>query len=169
MPKTAGCRHCYNLDSNNHSTQRTACRAHLVEVVGGGDDVEAAELRELELADLDAREADLLPRRRGVGLAGRVDGLVEAREVDEARREAAKVLDVEVEDAGGLVARLLVAAVAALLDLRLVRACTHAAMRDALISSQQHRRNHRRNDRRNGSGSRHDPGAGCHTNSNHTA
>lgn len=113
-------------EDHQRGTQNTA---HLIEIISRGDDVEAAELRKLELADLDAREADLLPGRRGVGLACGVDGLVEARKVHQARREAAKVLDVQVQDAGGLVARLLVAPVAALLDLRLVRACTLLAVR----------------------------------------
>lgn len=100
-----------------------------MEVIGRRDDVEAAELRKLELPDVHACEADFLPSLWGVGLACGIHGLVEAGEVHEARCQAAIILDVEVQDARRLEARLVEAPIATLLNLRLVWTCSQTATR----------------------------------------
>ena len=62
-----------------HAAAAAAASSRLCQVVRGDDDVEAAQLRQLELSLLHARVANLLPSARRVGLARRVDGRLRVR------------------------------------------------------------------------------------------
>lgn len=103
-----------------------------MKVISRSNDIEATELCKLELPDIHACKANFLPGLWAVGLAGSVHGFVEALEMHQAGREAAVVLDVEVQDTGCLETLLVVAPVTTLLDLRLVRACNQKIGKNTL-------------------------------------
>ena len=84
----------------------------VLELVGVHDYVEAAHLRQAELAVLDAREAHLLPRLGAVGLARALHRALVVLHVAESDGELGVVAHVVVEYLGGVEHAALVAAVA---------------------------------------------------------
>mmetsp|Transcript_20370 Transcript_20370/g.72036 ORF Transcript_20370/g.72036 Transcript_20370/m.72036 type:complete len:1359 (-) Transcript_20370:1324-5400(-) len=97
-------------------------RDQLLQVVRVHDDVQAADLREAELARLDARRVHHLPRARRRRLAGRVHGVAEGSQPHVARRQLGVGVDAVEQHARRLELALGEQAVAHRLDLRDVAA-----------------------------------------------
>mmetsp|Transcript_17321 Transcript_17321/g.52086 ORF Transcript_17321/g.52086 Transcript_17321/m.52086 type:complete len:426 (+) Transcript_17321:918-2195(+) len=106
---------------------------HLVQLIRVDNDRQAAQLREPELAAVDARKHDLLPDARAIGLARCVDRLLVPAKLDERAREARIVGQVLEQDACRVVHALVKAAVAARLQVGLVRAIDELLQRLQLV------------------------------------
>mmetsp|Transcript_3295 Transcript_3295/g.10326 ORF Transcript_3295/g.10326 Transcript_3295/m.10326 type:complete len:1450 (+) Transcript_3295:864-5213(+) len=104
----------------------------LLQVVGRHDDVQAADLGQLELGGGHAGGVDLLPGAHAVGLARRVDGGAEVAQLDVAGGQLGVVADAVEQDAGRLVQLLVEAPVAHRLDLG------HVGRRHKLLQLRQH-------------------------------
>mmetsp|Transcript_11520 Transcript_11520/g.29032 ORF Transcript_11520/g.29032 Transcript_11520/m.29032 type:complete len:325 (+) Transcript_11520:1247-2221(+) len=94
----------------------------LLQLVAVHDDVQATDLRQPELAALNSRLVDLLPRACGVGFARSINSRAELVQFDQRGRQARVAVDDAEHGLGGLVHPLRVAAVADLHDLRTVGA-----------------------------------------------
>jgi hypothetical protein len=106
LPPHGACR-CTTC-GHKHVKYAKILASHLIEFIRGGDDVEAAELGQLELLLVDARKANLLPGLRIVRLSRGIHGFVIAAKMYKTRGEAAIVLDVKVENTCRLIVAFIV-------------------------------------------------------------